>query len=237
MNKYVNKKQSNRSMVGRNNPMYGIHLRGRDNGNYKDGRTLKKFYCKEKDCNNEISMTSGIYGQGRCKECYFKCKYLKRNIYYCKNCGKEVSKKSYNLCQKCENKMRINREILEGKSHGFYGKKHKRKAKKKMSISKGGTGTPYENTEYGTEFTQDLKEQIRKRDNYTCQKCQITEEEHITVYGRVLSIHHIDYNKKNCNQNNLITLCNECNIRVNYNREYWVQYFIEKIMEFQIESR
>lgn len=83
---------------------------------------------------------------------------------------------------------------------------------------------------YTKEFTNNLKEQIRKRDNHTCQKCNITEEEHIIVYGKKLSVHHIDYNKKNCKEENLITMCNECNTRVNFNRKYWKEYFGNKLL-------
>lgn len=84
------------------------------------------------------------------------------------------------------------------------------------------------NEPYPIEFNQELKEKIRKRDNYTCQKCNITEEEHLIVYGIKLSIHHIDYDKQNCNDNNLITLCKQCNIRANYNRDYWKEYYQRK---------
>jgi len=80
---------------------------------------------------------------------------------------------------------------------------------------------------YPIEFNSKLKEQIRKRDCYQCQNCSITEEEHIIVFGKRLSIRHIDYNKENNNKNNLITLCSSCNIRVNFNREYWRIYFYE----------
>ena len=48
---------------------------------------------------------------------------------------------------------------------------------------------------------------------------------------RKLGIHHIDYNKQNCLETNLTTLCNECNIRVNSNRKYWKEYFKKKIGE------
>jgi len=81
------------------------------------------------------------------------------------------------------------------------------------------------NKPYPLEFNDKLKFKIRKRDNYTCQKCGITEEEHLIVYGKVLSIHHIDYNKQNCEETNLTTLCNECNNRVNFNRKYWNKFF------------
>ncbi|KKM18630.1 hypothetical protein LCGC14_1663750 [marine sediment metagenome] len=84
---------------------------------------------------------------------------------------------------------------------------------------------------YPLEFNDKLKEQIRKRDNYECQCCNITEEEHLIVYGQVLSIHHIDYDKLNCKEENLIALCNQCNLRANYNRDYWKKYYKNKISQ------
>lgn len=38
-------------------------------------------------------------------------------------------------------------------------------------------------------------------------------------------VHHIDDNKQNCKKNNLITTCNQCNIKANFNRDYWYAYF------------
>lgn len=60
---------------------------------------------------------------------------------------------------------------------------------------------------------------VRKRDNYICQLCG--------KYGN--AVHHIDYNKLNCNPNNLITLCRSCHTKTNHNRDYWIKYFNEKI--------
>lgn len=74
-------------------------------------------------------------------------------------------------------------------------------------------------------FNEELKEKIRKRDNYECQLCHILEEEHIIVWGRVLIVHHIDYCKDNCADNNLTSVCLQCNARVNFNRNYWKEYF------------
>ena len=82
---------------------------------------------------------------------------------------------------------------------------------------------------YPLEFNDKLKLKIRNRVNHQCQNCGMTEEEHIIVYGQFLHVHHIDYNKKNCKENNLITTCNPCNTRANFNRDYWQKYFKEKI--------
>ena len=49
----------------------------------------------------------------------------------------------------------------------------------------------------------------------------------LNQYNRKLNIHHIDYNKQNCNEENLITLCDKCHCRTNFNRDYWFTYFTE----------
>ena len=82
---------------------------------------------------------------------------------------------------------------------------------------------------YGPEWTSELRESIRKRDNYICQLCSLIEEEHIIIYGEVLSIHHINYDKLNCSPNNLTALCKQCSARVNFNREYWRSFFNERV--------
>lgn len=81
--------------------------------------------------------------------------------------------------------------------------------------------------EYPQEFNDKLKAKIRKQDDYTCQNCSMTEKEHLKKYNKSLEIHHIDYNKKNCKEENLITLCQECNYKTNFNKEYWNKFYIK----------
>lgn len=76
---------------------------------------------------------------------------------------------------------------------------------------------------YGKEFNKGLKNQIRNRDNHQCQECRILEN------GHKFPVHHIDYNKKNNNPNNLISLCTICHVKTNYKREDWENYFLNKI--------
>lgn len=45
------------------------------------------------------------------------------------------------------------------------------------------------------------------------------------MYGRRLEVHHIDYDKTNCAESNLITVCKKCNIAANRNREMWADYY------------
>ena len=79
--------------------------------------------------------------------------------------------------------------------------------------------------EYGIDWTDDLKESIRKRDSHICQKCGIHQDE-IDVYYRKLDVHHIDYNKYNLDPKNLISLCRKCHAKTNHDRLYWFEYFI-----------
>ena len=51
------------------------------------------------------------------------------------------------------------------------------------------------------------------------------EEEHILVYSYNLNVHHIDYDKNNSEEMNLVSLCCQCHGRTNYNREDWITIF------------
>jgi hypothetical protein len=71
---------------------------------------------------------------------------------------------------------------------------------------------------YPTFWTIELREKIRERDNYQCQLCFKKEN------GRKHHIHHINFDKQDCNNKNLITLCPQCHADTIKNREYWQNY-------------
>lgn len=77
--------------------------------------------------------------------------------------------------------------------------------------------------EYSSEFNKELKSKIKQRDNYTCQ-CPDYEHK-----SNILDVHHIDYDKKNNNPENLITLCRSCHSKTNgkKNRKYYTKYYQE----------
>ena len=102
----------------------------------------------------------------------------------------------------------------------------------KMGISpwnknlKGVMPTPWNKLEfrepYSYEFNNQLKEQIRARDNYECQLCNIKQEE----MNERLIVHHIDFDKNNNNLINLISLCRSCHGKVHCaNSMIWIRFF------------
>lgn len=160
-------------------------------------------------CNKKLSRKDAK----RCKECYIQT--LKGNthpmhganrkgikngnykdgrsllIHYCKDCTKILKDYTAKRCSVCKNVGRNNPNYVNGKSR----------------------------EPYPLEFNNSLKETIRIRDKYKCQKCG----------KQGIHVHHIDYNKSNCSIKNLITLCHKCNLKVNANRDYWYAYFTYKM--------
>ena len=139
--------------------------------------------------------------------------------------NKGLTKETDERMRKLAISLSINHADFRGKKGTMYGKKQSASARRLMSLKKGGTGIPYEFTEYGSEWTPKLREHIRNRDNYTCQLSGMTEEEHLVIHGRRLDVHHINYDKRDCRPENLISLSMESHRRTNCNRKYWKLYF------------
>jgi len=74
---------------------------------------------------------------------------------------------------------------------------------------------------YTTDWTNIFRLSIRKRDKYTCHLCGIKQQN-----NQIFDVHHIDYNKKNCNPYNLITLCRSCHSKTNCHRKQYKRAFL-----------
>ena len=200
---------------------------GKKNPNYKDGSRIKKCdFCL--DCG--ISVTLSITGY--CKKCVHKhinrCNYknLTDREYFCTICNIEISYNNKSgICVPCKSNL-----IEKPKCSDC----HKQISKHGCKFCWECYLKPENNVHfqggisfllYSNKFTKDLKLEIRTRDNFTCQKCFKIEQQEFKNMNRALSIHHIDYNKQNCDKNNLITTCSSCNIIANANRDYWFAYY------------
>lgn len=60
----------------------------------------------------------------------------------------------------------------------------------------------------------ELKERIRKRDNCICQNCGMIQEECLIKYSRKLDVHHIDGDNSNNVEENMISLCLSCHLKL-----------------------
>jgi hypothetical protein len=79
---------------------------------------------------------------------------------------------------------------------------------------------------YPAAFNSRLKARMRAKYGYRCQFCGI----HENKCDRKLDLHHVDYDKENCDDSNLITLCRGCNVLANYyNRQLWTMVYGEMI--------
>lgn len=183
-----------------------------NNGMYKHGKTCKdrKYYCI--DCKKQITASSAVYGEGRCKSCSFKLrKHTKEENEHNRlmHLGKKLSKL---------HRLHIKQAAKRIKNYGMKEKNHTEKSRIQMSVSHGGNGDIFHKHIYSYEFLK-IRKEINKRDKHRCQICNKNGKD----------VHHIDYNKKNNSQNNLITLCHSCHTRTNGNRDYWYSYFRSKI--------
>ena len=88
---------------------------------------------------------------------------------------------------------------------------------------------------YSFEFDETLKIEIRQRDGNRCVICGISEKVHRQKYPLQyhLSIHHIDYDKTNCDPSNLVSLCKSCHSASNHRRKYHRRIFTEYIADIE----
>jgi predicted nuclease of restriction endonuclease-like RecB superfamily len=90
-----------------------MNQKGKNNGNYIDGRSLEIHYCSICKA-NPISYNNWLYGKKQCNDCYHKTlkgsgnpNFNKDNTHNnkCKDCNQHISKPS-KRCKSCENKRR-----------------------------------------------------------------------------------------------------------------------------------
>ncbi len=159
------------------------------------------------------------------------------------NWGKFIPKEQREKMSLAKIGKKLSEETKKKIGDGNRGKKLSEETKKKMRFStigkyvgelsphwKGGISSePY----CPLWFDKEFKNYIKERDNYECQNPKCWKK---PCY---LTIHHINYIKKDCQPTNLITLCTSCNSRANANKGVWERLFtmIMIIKYKQIERR
>lgn len=221
-----------RTFSGSNNPSFGKHLTkaqheaisGKNHWNYGNRYAAQQMaICK--NCKKLFFYNPNKEAKEKFKIrlfCSRACRYEfdkgMRIIKKCAWCGKPVEKVAYYKDQDrffcgyhCRSKYFGNQQP-KGKQAYWFGKRCTETPNWRGGLS-------FE--PYGIDFNNDLKEAIRKRDDYVCQLCDAKEN------GYKLHVHHIDYGKQNNNEWNLIALCRSCHVKTNGNRDYWIKYFQE----------
>lgn len=188
------------------------------------GKWLSRLYAQEKlvtickVCGNSfkhLPNVKRIFCSSKCKVEFYRGRHLKDGVtteINCKQCGVKLTIRSTRLKRNYKNGIFCSKSCS-----GEY-----RKGKLNPAWLGGVSFFPYPET-----FNNDLKYKIRSRDNFKCNLCGIPEVE----YCKSLDVHHIDYNKANCSENNLISLCNICHLKTNMNRNYWTKYFTKQMEE------
>lgn len=147
---------------------------------------------------------------------YKSGRFVSRKV-ECKVCGKSMVRKPIffsGRCKSCSDNDNLQKANREGKN--------KRYGKDCWNWNGGSSYEPY-----SPEFNNKLKVQIKTRDGYRCQECF----RHQSEVKRSFAVHHIDFNKKNSNPNNLITLCETCHNQTLFNRQKWIEYYQGRMVE------
>jgi len=203
-----------------------------------DIKNNRRFCSQRCGAIGRIPWNKGLHTKGtpHTEETKRKLSEIHKRIGAPWNIGRKYSK------ERCE---RISKANM-GKPSWWKGKKHTKETKLKMSLAcrtkrdnsvyagknhwnwQGGKSFEH----YEIEFNKKLKEKIRKRDNYICQECfkhqdkLFTKNKNGNSVKEKLSIHHIDYDKKNNNPDNLISLCRNCHCKTNKrHRIYWINRY------------
>lgn len=111
----------------------------------------------------------------------------------------------------------------------------------RMSLSKFGNQNAYKGGRfcrgYPPEWDRKTRKSIRERDGYICQNCKTTKDKNLVgdkLYD--MNVHHIDYEKDNCTEFNLITVCHSCNSKANGNRDEWTRFYQDKIVKIYCQD-
>lgn len=181
------------------------------------------LYCRNKKCENIVLMTVGEY-LWRIEKTLSKRAYCSQKCAYedpiLRKEKSEAAMKKYQDPKEIEKLREAQKKSWQDPNSTYNSLEYKMKQSKRWQGKKnpayrGDWGREITFEPYGPEFNKELRLFIRQRDDFTCQICGAKEN------GRDHDCHHIDYDKKNNNEWNLITLCRPNHQMTSYNREKW----------------
>lgn len=119
------------------------------------------------------------------------------------------------------------RKAQEARKNSHYASFGKPKLKKDRSKESNNSRKPVilgNKKEYHPDW-REIRKEIYKRDNWTCQECGI--KCHCKVK---IQCHHIDVNINNNDEFNLITLCASCHMKVHFTKNDWARRLRWKVI-------
>jgi endogenous inhibitor of DNA gyrase (YacG/DUF329 family) len=156
----------------------------------------------------------------KCQHIWFSKNFIGQKAYHWQ--GGLIKK----MCEECGAEYSVKKYRIRNGTGKFCSRECLGKHKTRVGIGENNPnwrgGLSFE--PYPIQWRRSLRKHIRERDGRICQICKLHESE----YDKKLDIHHIDYNKKNLDPANLISLCHSCHSKTSGNRECWIAFFNEK---------
>jgi len=183
----------------------GRILYGKNNSNWKGGQISKICLICEKPYTVKISSAKSKY-------CSLQCVGESQ-----KGVQKTETTKVLKSCEICKSdflvfKAHMNRQFCCSKECGNTRRSFFSSGESNPAWKGGISRLPYP-----YDWSK-ISLKIRTRDGHKCMNPTCTGK------GKI-EAHHIDYDKMNVSDNNLIALCTSCNSKANFNRHKWFKYY------------
>lgn len=186
-----------------------LDVSGSKNPNWKGGKI-------EKNCLICGSIFSVSIGRSQAKYCSMQCVGISQR-------GRQMPELKRRVIKKCEN-CGIEMSVIKCNERRVKCCSKKCSFKRRSKLTKGESNPAWAGGLSKFPYTYDwlkISAKFRKRDGYKCMNPICSNH---TGKGKIEG-HHIDHDKSNNAQENIITLCTVCNTKANFNREYWVKFY------------
>lgn len=123
-------------------------------------------------------------------------------------------------------------KVNSGENHPMFGKHRSKETRQKISNSLKGRYCRKDNPNWkngisGEVYCPVFKDKEWREYIYERDKDRFCWNLFCEGEGTIECLHHINYDKKDCCYSNIIKVCNSCNSKANFNREWWKAFYIE----------